>query len=278
MSNCEHEQNSSNLFDRAAACLQACEPGIKCQLTNATFEGLQSGELQLLASSEPEPIRAPGRPTRPRLVPPRELPRRRLGTHAGRVSLLHALAHIEFNAINLAWDAIYRFRHMPEQFYRDWARVAFEEASHFQLLCGRLASLGAVYGDLDAHDGLWEMACKTAHDPLVRMALVPRVLEARGLDVTPGIMERLKATGDDETVAILEIILRDEIGHVEIGTRWFRYLCQQRGRDPEQTFVQLLEEYMNGQVKQPFHYEARAQAGFNETEMKQLEKMATVDK
>ena len=142
------------------------------------------------------------------------------------------------------------------------------------MLSARLQELGSAYGGLDAHDGLWEMACRTAHDPLVRMALVPRVLEARGLDVTPGIMERLHKAGDDASVAILNVILRDEIGHVEIGTRWFRYLCQRRRLEPEATFAQLLEEYMKGQVKRPFHYQARERAGFNRREMAWLEKMA----
>ena len=150
--------------------------------------------------------------------------------------------------------------------------MAHEEALHFRLLCERLESLGYAYGDFDAHNGLWEMACRTAHDPMVRMALVPRVLEARGLDVTPGILTRLKQAGDDGAVGVLEIILRDEIGHVEIGTRWYRYICEQRGLDPEVTFADLLDAYVPGQVKKPFHYQARQKAGFSEKEMQHLEK------
>ena len=181
---------------------------------------------------------------------------------------------LDFNAINLAWDAVYRFRQMPAAFYADWAKVACEEAYHFRLLCERLQCIGFAYGDFDAHDGLWEMACRTAHDPLVRMALVPRVLEARGLDVTPGIMQRLRQAGDEAAAGVLEIILRDEIGHVEIGTRWFRYLCDRQGQDPEVTFASLVQDYMKGHVKKPFHYEARTRAGFNRAEMDTLEELA----
>jgi uncharacterized ferritin-like protein (DUF455 family) len=267
--------SGASLYARALECLKCCDPGIKCQLTDAAFEALCGGSLCFDDVETPRAMRTPGRPARPRLVAPRDLPNRKLGSPEGRAGLLHALAHIEFNAINLAWEAVYRFRGLPEGFYRDWARVAKEEAYHFRLLCGRLGELGYAYGDFDAHDGLWEMACKTAHDPLVRMALVPRVLEARGLDVTPAILERLRKSGDSRAVEILGIILRDEIGHVEIGTRWFRYLCAQRGLAPESTFVELLNQYMRGRVKKPFHYEARQRAGFNELEMQYLEELAS---
>ncbi|MCO6414042.1 MAG: ferritin-like domain-containing protein [Thiogranum sp.] len=259
-------------------CLACNDPLAKCDLTHRTAAALRAGDLCLDSLHPPETVDIPGRPQRPRLVAPRELPRRRPGTREGRISLLHALAHIEFNAINLAWDAVYRFRGLPEEFYRDWSRVADEEARHFRLLCERLNDFDATYGDLDAHDGLWEMACKTAHDALVRMALVPRVLEARGLDVTPGIMERVREAGDLKTVHVLEIILRDEIGHVQIGTRWFRYLCAQRGLEAEATFGELLRQYMKGRVKRPFHYQAREQAGFNAREMDYLERLASAGK
>ena len=262
------------LFNAAEICLNSADPAQKCTLTDQMFDRLTRGELSFDAGEAPTPIGEPGRPLRPRLVEPRQLPRRRLGTEEGRATLLHALAHIEFNAINLAWDAVYRFRDLPTDFYRDWARVAHEESLHFRLLCERLESLGYVYGDFDAHNGLWEMACKTAHDPLVRMALVPRVLEARGLDVTPGILKRLQQAGDSAAVEVLNIILRDEIGHVEIGSRWYRYLCGQRGVDAETKFAELLEEYVPGQVKKPFHYEARRQAGFSDKEMQHLETLA----
>ncbi|MGD8843332.1 MAG: ferritin-like domain-containing protein [Gammaproteobacteria bacterium] len=264
-----------SLYARALRCLQCGDPERKCRLTDAAFEALCGARLRLDGDEPPLAVSTPGRPARPHLVAPRDLPNRKLGSTEGRAGLLHALAHIEFNAINLAWDAVYRFRGLPQAYYRDWARVAKEEAYHFRLLCERLGELGYAYGDFDAHDGLWEMACKTAHDPLVRMALVPRVLEARGLDVTPAILERLRKSGDARAVEILRIILRDEIGHVEIGTRWFRYLCAQRGLAPEATFVDLLNEYMRGRVKKPFHYEARQRAGFNELEMQYLEELAS---
>jgi len=268
-------RSGDNLHEAALRCLRCDEPLEKCRSTEEVFCAIGSGRLQPGAACAPVAVEVPGRPPRPILVPPREVPQRGLGTVEGRAGLLHALAHIEFNAINLAWDAVYRFREMPVAFYTDWARVAREEAFHFQLLCGCLQELGYAYGDFNAHNGLWEMACKTAHDPLVRMALVPRVLEARGLDVTPGILERLRNSGDAGAVEALEIILHDEVGHVEIGSRWFRYLCERRGLAPEATFARLLNEYMRGQVKQPFHYEARRQAGFNEREMQYLEQMAS---
>lgn len=274
MSDDERRLISGNLFQVARQCLDCADPRAKCVLTDLAYAELRSGGLLLDSLDDVAEIGVPGRPDRPRLVPPRELPRRRPGSVQGRVSLLHALAHIEFNAINLAWDAVYRFRGMPDDFYIDWVGVAFEEAHHYRLLVERLQDMGSAYGSLDAHDGLWEMACKTAHDPLVRMALVPRVLEARGLDVTPGIIERLEKAGDHASVAVLEVILRDEIGHVEIGTRWFRYLCAARGLESEATFARLLEEYMQGQIKQPFHYQARERAGFNRREMACLEEMA----
>ncbi|MDH5571800.1 MAG: ferritin-like domain-containing protein, partial [Gammaproteobacteria bacterium] len=179
--------------------------------------------------------------------------------------------HIEFNAINLAWDAVYRFRGLPEQYYADWIRVADEEAYHFNLVRDYLRSRGYDYGDFNAHDGLWEMATKTAHDPLVRMALVPRVLEARGLDVTPGIMARFKEAKINEVVKILEIIHHDEIGHVEIGSHWYHFLCEQRGLEPESLFHELLVKYMKGNVKGPFDHKSRLKAGFSQSELDYLD-------
>jgi uncharacterized ferritin-like protein (DUF455 family) len=263
----------NSIFDIAQACIASAEPDEKCRLTELAGRRWRAGELTLDAGAAPVPIAAPGRPARPRLVSPRELPRRRLGSPEGRAALLHSLAHIEFNAINLAWDAVYRFRGLPEGFYGDWIRVAVEEAYHFGLLRGRLVETGHDYGDFDAHDGLWEMARRTARDPLVRMALVPRVLEARGLDVTPGIIDRLKKAGDGASVDVLNIILRDEIGHVEIGTRWFRWLCDQRGLPPTETFDRLLAEHMKGRVKGPLYREARLAAGFTERELENLERL-----
>lgn len=208
----------------------------------------------------------PGRPQRPDLVHPSRVPSRGLGSPEGRVALLHAVAHIEFNAINLALDACWRFRDLPDQYYRDWLSVAQDEARHFLMLNRRLSELGHAYGDFPAHNGLWEAAEKTRHDVLVRMALVPRVLEARGLDVTPGMIVRLQQVGDLETVRILRIILEEEVRHVALGTAWFRLLCRQRGLDPARTFTQLLAEY-NMRLRLPLNHAARELAGFEPAEL-----------
>ena len=261
----------SDLFCAANACLKQSDVDEKLALTRRLAAQWRAGALNLDSASDVEPISEPGRPQRPRLVAPRDLHRRSLHTPEGHGALIHAIAHIEFNAINLAWDAVYRFRGLPRAFYDDWVRVADEEAYHFGLVRDHLRSLGFEYGDFDAHNGLWEMAQKTAADPLVRMALVPRVLEARGLDVTPGIMKKLADRGDEAAVAVLEIILRDEIGHVEIGSRWFQYLCERRGLDAGQTFRQLLDHYMMGRKSGPLHRSARLAAGFSEDELDFLE-------
>lgn len=262
-----------SLFDAAARCLAAGEIETKLHLTRQTAQAWRDGLLALQSRSKPEPVEEPGRPMKPELVAPVDVPKRRLNTKEGLAALIHSITHIEFNAINLAWDAVYRFRDLPPAFYHDWITVAVEEAYHFQLLRERLNELGSDYGDFPAHNGLWDIATRTAFDPLVRMALVPRVLEARGLDVTPGMIQRLRQAGDEETAAVLEIIWRDEIGHVAIGSHWFQYLCRQRGLDPEHTFHTLVGQYFSGQVLGPFHYEARQQAGFSVAELKALEQM-----
>jgi uncharacterized ferritin-like protein (DUF455 family) len=187
---------------------------------------------------------------------------------------VHAVAHIEFNAINLALDAVYRFRTLPVEFYGDWLGVAGEEADHFELLHARLAELGLAYGDLPAHNGLWEMAVATREDLVARMALVPRVLEARGLDVTPGMIERLRAVDDTATVRILERILREEEGHVAIGSRWYAHACAQRGLDPLATFEDLIRSHAAGRVKPPLHLAARERAGFAPEELRLLQDLA----
>jgi uncharacterized ferritin-like protein (DUF455 family) len=208
------------------------------------------------------------------LVSPRRLASRGLGSPEGRAAFVHAIAHIEFNAIDLAWDAVYRFRGMPAQFYADWVTVAADEARHFELLQARLAELGHAYGDFDAHDGLWDMARRTAHSCLARMALVPRVLEARGLDVTPAMIAKLRALGDTATVAILETILREEVAHVAAGSRWFAWCCGQEARDPETTFAALLAELAGPALRPPFNLEARRRAGFSDSELDRLQAMA----
>ncbi|HJU15904.1 MAG TPA: ferritin-like domain-containing protein, partial [Stellaceae bacterium] len=207
----------------------------------------------------------PARPARPLLRPPREMPKRRaFGSLRGRVALLHALAHIELNAIDLAWDLLARFSEpgLPRAFCDDWTGVADEEAGHFELLTRRLAELGASYGDLPAHDGLWEAAVATADDLLARLAVVPLVLEARGLDATPLMAERLARAGDAPSAALLDRLHRDEIGHVAIGRRWFEALCETRGLAPVTTFHDLVRRRFKGGLKPPFNDAAREAAGF----------------
>jgi uncharacterized ferritin-like protein (DUF455 family) len=207
----------------------------------------------------------PARPLRPLLCPPRAMPRRRnFGSPAGRTALLHALAHIELNAIDLAWDIIARFAdaESPREFCDDWVGVAAEEAEHFALLADRLAALGATYGELPAHDGLWEAAAATAHDLLARLAVVPLVLEARGLDVTPEMILRLERADDRASAAMLRRLYEDEIGHVAVGAHWFERLCRQHGLAPEAAFHDRVRRYFNGALKPPFNREARDAAGF----------------
>jgi uncharacterized ferritin-like protein (DUF455 family) len=212
----------------------------------------------------------PGRPARPRLVAPAQVAVRGAGTKSGRAALLHALAHIEFNAVNLALDAVWRFACLPADFYRDWMKVAAEEARHFTLLAERLAALGSRYGDFDAHDGLWEMADKTRDSALVRMALVPRVLEARGLDASPLVRAKLARAGDDESAAVIDVILRDEIGHVAIGNRWFRFLCAAEGREPAAVDAAVRSAHGAPTPRPPFNFDARRAAGFDADELAAL--------
>ncbi len=216
------------------------------------------------------PAGLPGRPARPELVEPRLLQRRSMSTAQGRVVLLHALAHIEFNAINLALDAVWRFPDLPDAFYADWLKVAAEEAYHFSLLRARLSDYGHDYGDFPAHNGLWEMCERTQDDVLARMALVPRVLEARGLDASPPIRARLVQAGDNESAAILDVILRDEVGHVRIGNHWFRHLCDARGLDPHTAWLALAQQYNAPKMRGPFNLEARRSAGFDQAELDTL--------
>lgn len=263
---------TSSLLEAARTCLNAASPEAKVGATHEAAAAYLRGELVVpTGASPPEPIGMPGRPERPRLVHPRELPRRGLGTEQGRAAFIHAIAHIEFNAIDLAWDAVYRFRGMPPEYYADWVSCAADEARHFEMLRRRLQALGHDYGDFDAHNGLWEMAARTADDGLARMALVPRVLEARGLDVTPGMIQRLTGVGDTETVAILEVILREEVAHVAAGSRWFRWHCERAGVEPRSTFRSLLNEYARAVLYGPFNHEARGRAGFDEEELRMLE-------
>lgn len=264
-----------DLYAAAADCLASADPAEKCAKTRAYAAAFFAGALPLATDAPPPaPIRFPGRPERPKLVHPKRLPKRGLGSAAGRAAFLHAIAHIELNAVDLAWDAVYRFRDFPPAFAADFVRTADDEARHFGLLATRMAGFGHAYGDFDAHNGLWEMAEKTAHSALARMALVPRVLEARGLDVTPGLIERLRDVGDAESIAVLEVILREEVAHVAAGSRWFRWLCERDGLKPWPTFAGLVRAYGSQAVRGPFNLAARRAAGFDEDEIAALPGLA----
>ena len=263
---------TANLHQFAYDCLVETDVDRKRAMAKALFDGISSGELSAGAIELPM-LEEAGRPARPELVHPREVPKRKLGSITGRAAAIHSFCHIEFNAINLACDAVYRFQGMPEAFYQDWSRIAAEEAYHFELLSDRLQTLGYAYGDFPAHNGLWELAQKTAGDVLDRMALIPRVMEARGLDVTPAIQKKFKNVDDTETVEILDIILRDEITHVKAGTIWFDYVCKQRGLEPESTYLELVQNYMKGDIQCPMHFQARLEAGFTASELEMLEIM-----
>ncbi|SSW71456.1 ferritin-like domain-containing protein [Achromobacter agilis] len=213
----------------------------------------------------------PGRPPLPELVAPSQVRQRSMATQEGRAALLHALAHIEFNAVNLALDILWRFAGMPEAFYRDWLRVAREEAHHFDLLRRRLEALGYAYGGFPAHNGLWEMAQRTQDDLLARLALVPRTLEARGLDASPQIRSKLAGAGDAESAAIVDIILADEIGHVAIGIFWYKRLCRLAGKDPIACYAELAERHGAPRLRGPFNLQARRAAGFDEAELAALQ-------
>ena len=262
---------NTTIFDAARDVLATGGVNEKPAAARAMAAAFARGELSISEDAPPpERITMPGRPSTPKLVHPRELPRRGFGSTVGRAAFIHAVAHIEFNAIDLACDAIYRFRGLPDAFYADWVQVADDEARHFLMLQARLTDLGHAYGDFDAHNGLWEMAEKTAHDGLARMALVPRVLEARGLDVTPGMIDKLESLGDTETAAILEIILREEIAHVAAGSRWYRWYCERTGVEPRSRFRELLHQYAGGVLHGPFNTKARLMAGFDADELQSL--------
>ncbi len=254
----------------ARAALAESDPVHKASRTLRAWQVYQEGGWSggLPAGKDPP---AAGRPPRPVLVPPRQLPRRSPGCPEGHAALIHAVVHIEFTAINLALDAALRFHGLPEDYHRDWLRVAAEEARHFGMLSEHLAGLGWHYGDFDAHNGLWELAMETAHDPLHRMALIPRCMEARGLDVNPAMARRLRKLGDDDGADILDIILEDEIGHVAVGDRWFRYLCRERELEPAETFLELVRRYLGDMPHGKFHHQARQAAGFSREELERLE-------
>jgi uncharacterized ferritin-like protein (DUF455 family) len=250
--------------------LQVVDPESKAARTRALAASMAGLALDT-GRAFAEPSGLPGRPDAPRLVPHVALAPRSPFTPAGRAALLHAVAHIEFNAINLALDAVWRFAGMPAGYYRDWLGVAGEEALHFSLLCEHLRdSLAHRYGDFDAHDGLWTMVEKTRHDIVARMALVPRTLEARGLDAAPPMQAKLARAGDRRAVEILDVILRDEVGHVAIGNRWYRWLCERDELDPLAHYAQLARHHEAPRPRPPFNLEARRRAGFSSAELERL--------
>ena len=251
--------------------LLLADPAAKCAAVDAI--ALPAGEQ---TPADPDSSRLlsealPGRNARPVLVAPAQLAQRPVNSRAGRAALFHSLAHIELNAINLALDAVWRFGGLPGDFYRDWIGVAREESQHFQLLHGHLQTMGFSYGDFPAHDGLWEMAERTRDDLLARLALVPRVLEARGLDAAPLIRDKLRRAGDEQGAALLDIILRDEVAHVRIGNRWYHWLCDRHGRDPLACQAELARRFRAPRPRGPFNLAARRAAGFDERELAALQ-------
>lgn len=247
----------------ATAAIAASDLAIKTGLAQETARRWHQRRLSLRSPLDPALPERPGRPEKPELVRPGHTEKRSLHTVPGRIAMLHALAHIELNAVDLALDIVARFASepVPHSFFDGWMQVAFEEAKHFNLVCDRLRALGADYGDLPAHDGLWQAAHSTRNDLTARLAVVPLILEARGLDVTPSLQDKMRETGDLESAEVLRIIYEDEKGHVAIGAKWFRFLCARERKDPAKTFQALVRANFRGSLKAPFNDIARAEAG-----------------
>jgi len=256
-----------SLFKDSYVALVCNDPDEKIYLTNQLVK-YQKKDIGPVC--EIKKILSPGRPKKPNLVSFNGAPKRDK-SDLGMIKNIHAICHIEFNAINLALDAIYRFQKMPHQYYLDWIKVATEESYHFSLLKHYLEDLDYYYGDFDAHNGLWQMSVDTDYDVLARMALVPRVLEARGLDVTPSIRKKFSGSKFNKMVEILDIIFEDEIGHVKIGSYWYRYLCNQRSIDPVKTFDELIKKHIGSNLRGPFNTEARLLSDFSQAELEYLE-------
>lgn len=263
-------QGAQDIRRACVGVLETETAGSKAALARIVADGWRAGNFKVTTDEVPVPDR-PARPPRPQLVSPGDVPRRRLNSTQGRFALLHALAHIEFNAIDLAFDMVARFSAAPDfdsekrlAFIDDWITVGDDEARHFLMIEGRLAELGGRYGELPAHDGLWNAAMETSDDVLARLAIAPMVLEARGLDVTPGMAQRLRSVGDGISAGHLDVIYQDEIAHVAAGTRWFEHVCRQRGETPQEKFHQLVRERFRGPLKPPFNLKARASAGLGE--------------
>ena len=258
---------TSSLRADALSVLTLMLPAEKCEATNQLIGQVETLTPEAINARIVEPSNLPGRPAKPSMTDPSKAQQRSMATIEGRAALIHALAHIELNAVNLALDAIWRFPDMPEKYYCDWLSVARDEAKHFGLLDAHLAALGFHYGDFTAHNGLWDMAESTKHDVLARMALVPRTLEARGLDASPQVRNKLLSAGDKRAADIVSIILNDEVGHVYIGNYWYNWLCAQRGLDPIQTFSGLAVKHKAPRMLSPLNLVARRAAGFSEEEL-----------
>lgn len=250
---------------RGGATLAILSPDLdeKTELAQETARRWHARRLSLRSPLDPELPERPGRPEKPLLVPPKATEKRSLHTLPGRIAMLHALAHIELNAVDLALDIVARFASepVPHSFFDGWMRVAFEEAKHFRMVRERMQALGADYGDMPAHDGLWQAAHSTRNDLTARLAVVPLILEARGLDVTPSLQEKMRETGDIDSADVLKVIYEDEKGHVAVGAKWFRFLCAREKKDPAATFKQLVRANFRGALKAPFNDVARAEAG-----------------
>jgi len=260
----------------ALAILAISDPHLKVSQLHHLFAQNQHQRVTLdsLSQLNCHDLQLPGRPSQPELVPPLKVPKRKMDTVEGRAMLWHSLAHIEFNAMNLALDAIWRFSNMPQDYYEDWLRVAKEESDHFSLINAHMQSFGFSYGDFPAHNSLWEMVERTKDSVIARMALVPRTMEARGLDAVPGIRDRFKQIKDHRAVEILEVILRDEIGHVLIGNHWFNFLCAGENLSPITTYRELARNYHAPTLRGPFNVQARQQAGFSSEELSLLEALS----
>lgn len=262
----------NNIYNLAEKCLYESDKQQLPKTTHHARQLLHENSLSLIdVNKKPLPIVETLFPNQPILLPPRQMPRRKLDSPLGKAAFFHALAHIEFIAIYLAWDIIYRFRGLPAEFYTDWLKIADEEAQHFEMIRLHLQNLGLDYGDLPAHGGLWNHAENTADCLLARLAVVPRCMEARGLDVTPAMMEKLRELGDTKGLTLLERIYQDEIGHVERGSYWFNYFALKQGLQPELSYTQLVKQYFKGKPKGPFNREVRIIAGFSHTEIDWLE-------
>ncbi|MCR8825652.1 ferritin-like domain-containing protein [Photobacterium sp. TY 1-4] len=252
----------AHMADAVLRCGDAREKTALSRKLAAQWQAARAaGETPQIGTASP-PMQ-PARPARPELLAPRDVPHRKPGSPEGRIALLHAVAHIELNAVDLHWDIIARFSHvpMPMGFFDDWVKAADEESKHFNLMADCLEELGSHYGALPAHAGMWRAAEDTADDLMGRLAVVPMVLEARGLDVTPNMIRIFKQAKSDSAVAALETIYAEEVAHVAYGSKWFHFLCGRENADPKEVFHSLVQRYFHGALKPPFNEEKRAEAG-----------------